>query len=449
MKYVFLGSLICLLCLSLVAWVIRPAAMQEGKTALVWVCDDNPVRREQVDLFNQLNPDLHLLLDPNNADMQKVIVQSIAGVGPDLFSSYDGIQLSAYVNSGIAWDVTEKLAQSGIDVENDLWRAADPTFIYEGRVYGFPANVAVNAIWFNKDIFDDNKIPYPEGELTWEQLIDLARKLTIFEKDGRIRHFGLLFDFAWVQQFIKLWGADIYTRDGARSTLDSPEAIAAVQFMHDLIYKYKVAPSPVQESAMATQGGWGTGVITWFGGSRGAMAMGGRWWLCLLRKYEKLRLGAFAVPHGPARKYLSYGKSVLVNKFSPRRDQAFRFLTYMFDKPYNDLVNHQADALAPVKKYCYTQEYLHDPEYPQEDFNAVWRDVMNYGEPEWVSPYVSGSVVYRILTIQLDQVKADQKSAEEAMKAAARLINEEILKNLEQNPSLRESYRKLPGKEKR
>jgi hypothetical protein len=35
------------------------------------------------------------------------------------------------------------------------------------------------------------------------------------------------------------------------------------------------------------------------------------------------------------------------------------------------------------------------------------------------------------------------------MKAAARLINEEILKNLEQNPSLRESYRKLPGKEKR
>ena len=435
-----------LILMSLLAWIIQPDATREGKTTLVWVCDDNPVRREQIDLFNQLNPDLHVILDPSNVDMQKVIVQSIAGVGPDLFSCYDGIQLSAYVNSGIAWDVTEKLKGAGIDVEKDLWRAADPTFISEDRVYGFPANVAVNAVWFNKDIFDACGIPYPQGEMTWEDLIDLARKLTVFEGDGRIRHFGFLFDFGSVQNFLKLWGADVYTKDGARCVLDSPEAIAAVQFQRDLIYKYKVSPSPVQESVMATQGGWGTGVITWFGGRRGAMALGGRWWLCLLRKYENLRLGAFALPHGPARKYLGYGKSVLVNKYSPRRELAFRFLTYMYDKPYNDLVNHQADALAPVKKYCYTEEYLHDPDYPQEDFNAVWRDIMQYCEPEWVSPFVSGSVVYRILGKQLDLVKADQKGAEEAMKTAARLINEEIRKNLEQNPGLKESHLRLAKK---
>ena len=446
MKYVFIGSLILLLCLSLFAWMIRPDTMQEGRTALVWVCDDNPVRREQIDLFNSLNPDLYVTLDPNNADMQKVIVQSLAGVGPDLFSCYDGIQLSAYVNSGIAWEVTDKLKQAGIDVENDLWRAADPTFIYEGRVYGFPANVAVNAVWFNKDIFDACGIPYPQGERTWEEFIALAQRLTVSDQSGRIGHFGFLFDFITVQHFLKEWGADVYTKDGARCILDSPEAIAAVQFMRDLIYKYKVSPSPVQEEAMATQGGWGMGTITWFGGGRGAMAQGGRWWLCLLRKYEKLRLGAFAMPHGPAHKYLGYGKSVLVNKYSPSRDQAFRFLTYMYDKPYNDLVNYQADALAPVKKYCYTQEYLHDPDYPGEDFNAVWRDIMRYGEPDWVSPFVSGSVVYRILKNQLDLVKADQKTPEEAMKTAARLINEEIRKNLEQNPKLRETYLQLTGK---
>ena len=426
--------------------MIKPNTLGEGKTPLVWVCDDNPVRREQIDLFNKLNPDLYVTLDPNNVDMQKVIVQAIAGVGPDLFSCYEGIQLSAYVNSGIAWDVTDKLKQAGIDVDKDLWRAADPTFMYGGRVYGFPANVAVNAIWFNKDIFDACKIPYPQGELTWKEFIALAQKLTVFEQDGRIRHFGFLFDFTSVQNFLKLWGADVYTRDGTRCILDSPEAIAAIQFMRDLIYKHKVSPNPVQESAMATQGGWGMGTITWFGGGRGAMALGGRWWLCLLRKYENLRLGAFATPHGPGRKYLGYGKSVLVNKFSPRREQAFRFLTYMFDKPYNDLVNHQADALAPVKKYCYTDEYLHDPDYPREDFNTVWRDIMNYGEPEWVSPFVSGNVVYRILTKQLDLIKSDDKTAEEAMKTAARLINDEIQKNLEQNPALKASYLSLTGK---
>ncbi len=426
--------------------MIRPDTREQGKTHLVWVCDDNPVRREQVDLFNELNSDVHVTLDPDNVDMQKVIVQAIAGVGPDLFSCYDGIQLSAYVNSGIAWDVTDKVKEAGIDVDRDLWRAADPTFVSGGRVYGFPANVAVNAIWINKDIFDACGIPYPKGEMSWEEFIALAQKLTVFESDGRIRHFGFLFDFTSVQNFLKLWGADVYTKNGTRCILDSPEAIEAVQFMRDLIYKHKVSPSPVQESAMATQGGWGTGVITWFGGGRGAMALGGRWWLCLLRKYEKLRLGAFATPHGPGHKYLGYGKSVLVNKFSPRREQAFRFLTYMFDKPYNDLVNHQADALAPVKKYCHTDEYLHDPEYPLEDFNAVWRDIMNYGEPECVSPFVSGNVVYRILSKQLDLIKADEKTVDEAMKTAARLINEEIRKNQEQNPALKETYLRLTGK---
>jgi multiple sugar transport system substrate-binding protein len=446
MKYFFIGSLAFLIVFSLVAWFIQPAKSHEGKTPLVWVCDDNPARREQMDLFNELNPDLYLSLDPSNTDMQKVIVQCIGGVGPDLFTCYDGIQLSAYVNSGIAWDVTEELKREGIDVEKDLWRATDPTFIYQDRVYGFPANVAVNAIWFNKDILDSCGIAYPEGELTWEELIALAKKLTVMDDNGRYRHFGFLFDFGSVQQFLKMWGVDIYSKDGTRCTLDSPEAIAAVQFMYDLIYKYKVSPSPVQEAAMATQGGWGSGVITWFGGGKAAMAIGGRWWLCLLRNYENLHLGAVACPHGPGHKYLGYGKSILINKNSPRRREAFRFLTYMYDKPYNDLINHQADALAPVKKYCYTEEYLHDPEYPNEDFNEVWRDIMNFGEPEPVSPFVSGSVVYRIMGKQLDLVKANEKTPEEAMKTAARLINEQIQQNVERYPHLKRMYLEKIGK---
>ena len=445
MKYFFLGTLIVLLVLSVFAGIIKPDTQREGKTTLVLVSDDNPVRREQIGLFNKLNPDLHLILDPANADMQKVIVQSIGGVGPDLFTAYDGIQLSAYVNSGIAWDVTEQLKKEGINVQDDLWRASDPTFIYEGRTYGFPANMAVNAIWFNKDIFDEYNIPYPERIETWEDFIVLAKKLTVQDENGRHKHFGFLFDLLLVQNFLKMWGADIYTPDGARCILDTPEAISAVQFMQDLIYKYKVSPSPVQEAAMATQGGWGTGTITWFGGGKGAMALGGRWWLCLLRDYENLRLGAVACPHGPGKKYLGYGKSVLVNKYSPHREKALRFLIYMYGKPYNDLINHQADALAPVKKYCYSPEYLHDPDFPQEDFNDVWRDIMNYAEPGWVSPFVSGSVVYRILTKQLDLVKANEKTAELAMKEAARLINAEMRKNITANPHLKEKYAKITG----
>jgi ABC-type glycerol-3-phosphate transport system substrate-binding protein len=443
MKLVFIGVFIGLLLLSLVAWKIQPELAQEGKVPLIWVSDDNPARREQIALFNRLHPQYDLRLDPSNTGMEKVIVQSLAGVGPDLFDCYDGFQLSAYVKSGIAWDVTEHLKQAGIDVQKDLWTAVHPNILLDGRAYGFPTNAAVNAVWFNKDLFEKYRLPYPQGPWTWEELIPLAQRLTVRDEHGRIEHFGLFCDWWNWQQFVLQWGGRLYTEDGTRCVVDSPEAIAGVQFMQDLIYQYHVMPSPVEEAAMATQGGWGTGTITFFGAGKGAMALGGRWWLCSLRDYQGLRLGAVECPHGPYRVFRGYGRATLINRKSPRRLQALDFLKYEAAKPYNDLINHQADALAPVIRFCYTPEYLHDPEFPQEDFNAVWRDVMRYGLPDQISPFINGQRASRILNKQLDLVKNNQKTAAAALTTAAREINAEIQKTLERDPLLRARYEQL------
>jgi multiple sugar transport system substrate-binding protein len=443
MKRVFGGVFLGLILLSVVAWKIQPDLGQEGKIPLVWVSDDNPARREQIRLFNRLYPQYDLRLDPTNTGMEKVIVQSLAGVGPDLFDCYDGFQLSAYVKSGIAWDVTEPLQEAGIDVHKDLWPAVHPNILHEGRVYGFPTNAAVNAVWFNKDIFDKYHLSYPKGPWTWEEFIPLAQRLTVRDEKGRIEHFGFLCDWWNWPQFVLQWGGKLYTDDGTRCIVDSPEAVAGVQFLQDLIYKYHVMPSPVEEAAMATQGGWGTGTITFFGAGKGAMALGGRWWLCSLRDYRGLRLGAVECPHGPYRVFRGYGRATLINSKSPRRWQALDFLKYEASKPYNDLINHQADALAPVIRFCFTPEYLHDPAFPQEDFNAVWRDVMKFGVPDQISPFINGQRASRILNKQLDLVKNNQKTAQAALETAAREINAEIQKTLEQDPQLRLRYEQL------
>jgi len=442
MKAVFLGFFIALVLLSGVAWRIKPRRALEGKTPLVWVSDDNPARREQIDLFNRLHPQYELRLDPSNTGMEKVIVQSLAGVGPDLFDCYNAFQLAAYVKSGVAWDVTDLYQEHGMKLD-DLWKATHPLIESEGRIYGHPTNAAVNAIWFNKDILEAEGIPYPEGPWTWEEFVELAQRLTVRDARGKVERYGFFCDWWNWYQFVQQWGGRLYTPDGTRCIIDSPEAIAGVQFLQDLIYQYHVMPSPVEEAAMASAGGWGTGTITFFGAGKGAMALGGRWWLCLLRDYKGLRLGAVECPHGPIRVFRGYGRATLINAHSPRRRQAFDFLLYEAGKPYNDLINHQADALAPVKRFCYTPEYLHDPEFPHEDFNAVWRDVMPYGEPEEVSPFVNGQRVERILNKQMDLVKSNHKSPAAALQTAAREINEEIQKTLEQDPTLRMKYDRL------
>ena len=84
MKYVFVGCVAVMSVLSVVAWVWRPRGGDDGRIELVWVSDDNPVRREQIELFNELYPQYRLRLDPQNAGMEKVIVQCLAGVGPQL-----------------------------------------------------------------------------------------------------------------------------------------------------------------------------------------------------------------------------------------------------------------------------------------------------------------------------------------------------------------------------
>ncbi|MBN1351505.1 extracellular solute-binding protein [candidate division KSB1 bacterium] len=445
MKFVFLGIFIGLILLSVVAWQIQPGQSDSGKIPLVWVSDDNPARREQIELFNRNFPEYHLKLDPGQRSMEKVIVQAIAGVGPDLFDCYDGYQLSAFVKSGIAWDVTDFFKEMGIDIDKDIWKAVHPNFIYEGRIYGFPMNAGVNAIWYNKAIFDACNEPYPEGCWTWEELIRLAKKLTVRDENGRIVYFGLLLDWFNWQQFVLQWGGSVYTADGTRCIIDNPEATTAIQLMQDLIYKHRVVPSPVDEAAMATQGGWGSGtsMLRYFGAGKGAMALGGRYWLCSLRSYQGLRLGAVDCPRGPHRVYFGYGRATLINRKSPRRREALNYFKYLASEDYNNLVNHQADALSPLIKYCYTPEFLQDPEYPNEDFNVVWRDVMFDGVQQQVSPFVSGHLASRILNKYMDLVRNNQRCASDAMRIAAQKINAEIQKNLQRNPQLHARFIEL------
>src|SRR5262245_35682102 len=110
MKRFFAAALAVLSALSVIAWAIRPRPPRDGKTHLVWMADDAPARREQLALFSQLNPDCAVSLDPSMPDMaSKVVIQCLAGVGPDLLCAFDGFQVLGFVRSGIAWDVTDQL----------------------------------------------------------------------------------------------------------------------------------------------------------------------------------------------------------------------------------------------------------------------------------------------------------------------------------------------------
>jgi multiple sugar transport system substrate-binding protein len=446
LKLFFAITFVALLAMSAIAWSLAPDAHRDGKIDLTWCSDDNPTRHGQLDLFNTLHPRFRLTLDPSNAGLEKVIVQSIGGVGPDIFDCYSPFQLSAYVKAGVAWDITDKLIADGIDPRKIAWPGVQVDAVLNDRVYGFPTNAAVDGIWYHKDVFDAAGMAYPpKGQWNWPQLVDLAQKLTVRDPaTGRVSQYGFMCEWSIdYPQFLMQWGAKFYSDDGTRCTLDSPQAAAAIQFMSDLIYKYRVSPTPTEEQAMATTGGWSSGVISLFSARRAAMAMGGRWWLCSMRKLDGLHLGAAEAPVHNIRVFRGYGKATLINARSPNREAAYAFIKYLSSKRYNELINEQADGVGPVMKYVDTDKYLHDPEHPEEDYNDVWRNMMAAAQPDQVSPFVNGPAVDRIITKQLDLIKMRNKTAAQGMRDATQEINEHIQRQLQRDPTLKKRYEEL------
>jgi maltose-binding protein MalE len=440
-KQFFSGTALLLLALSFLAWKLTPRAQENGKTFLTWVSDDNPMRRAQIEPFNHTHPQYELKLDPTNAGMEKVIVQSLGGVGPDLFDCYDPFQLSAYVKAGIAWDVTDELTKLGIDVKSETWQAVHPDCIVDGRIYGFPTNAAANGVWFHKDVLAEAGVRAPSGAWKWDELLELAKKLTVRDANGRVQRYGFLCDWDqnWLQ-FVMQAAGKFYSEDGSKCVVNSPEAAEAMRFLNDLIHKHRVSPNPAEEMAMATQGGWGSGTITLFAGKRGAMAMGGRWWLCTLRDYKNLRLSAMEAPHQHRRVFRGYGKATLINAASPRRYDALNFFKYQASRTYNELINAQADGLGPVIRFTETRTFLRNPQFPEEDYNAVWREMQRVAVPDQVSPFVNGPTVNRIVVKQLDLMRGGDKSVEDGLATIERQVNEHIAEMLKQDPTLKSRY---------
>jgi multiple sugar transport system substrate-binding protein len=441
MKQLFLIVGLVLIGLSLVAQATKPTRTYGGRTRIIWTTDDNPARDEQIAIFDREFPDLKLTIDPNNNDMSKIIVQTMAGIGPDVIDCYDPMQFYTYYQAGILADITDAARKAGTTPDIS-WPTLRSSMVVDGRQYGFPTNPGPWVIFYNKSIFDKAGVPYPTGDWDWDQFVAVARKLTLKGPEGRRNEtYGIMgYD---LMEAIWQNGGRFYTPDGTRCVLDSPEAVGAAQWLMDLQFKYECAPSPSEEQAMASAGGWGQGIITLFDAERLGMIRYGRWGLVIWRKNPKLRIGVAPLPHRKQHAATIATRISVLNRHSPYLRQAFSFIRFLASEAYCNQINDGADNAAPVRKYCYTDRFLHNPQFPQEDFNQVFRDEMRHGRIQEVSPFVNPFVAQRIYQRYLDLMRNKELEAPEAMKLAAAEINKAIQDYVPKFPELQLQYYKL------
>lgn len=193
---------------------------------------------------------------------------------PDVFY-IEQSALQSYVNSGVLMDITEKVAASGVDLEN-IWPYGVDSYRFDGTIqgtpdgalYGLPKDVGPFSFGYNKAMFEAAGVPFPDKDkpYTWDEFVQVSKQLTAdTDSDGTIDQWGSGLNVYWnLQSFVWSNGGDWTNADHTKVTVDSPEFAEALQWLADLTNVENVTPSSSDSATLDTYQRWMAGDIGFF-----------------------------------------------------------------------------------------------------------------------------------------------------------------------------------------
>ncbi|RKN61336.1 ABC transporter substrate-binding protein [Paenibacillus ginsengarvi] len=117
-----------------------------------------------------------------------------AGSVPDIIMGDSSGDIPVYNDLNVLYDMTPLIKKLGFNLSSIDPAVMDEVRAYTGnaRILAIPRGHNTAVIYYNKDIFDKFGVPYPKDGMTWDEAIDLSKKVT--RLDGGVQYRGL--DFA-------------------------------------------------------------------------------------------------------------------------------------------------------------------------------------------------------------------------------------------------------------
>lgn len=127
-------------------------------------------------------PNYTLISVPNsNAGGPTFEAMLTTGSVPDIYVTR-GVERLA--ESGLSYDISELIKTMKFDqsrIDESLWEHMRNDT--GGKLVGIPLSSSVRALHYNKDLFDKFGVPYPKDGMTWDDVYDMAKRMTRTE-DG-------------------------------------------------------------------------------------------------------------------------------------------------------------------------------------------------------------------------------------------------------------------------
>jgi multiple sugar transport system substrate-binding protein len=111
-----------------------------------------------------------------------------SGTIPDIITTPNADMLG-YKQQDLLYDIAPLLKENKIDLNRFQQPTIDAVKSDKGEVWAVPYAMQFDTMYYNKDVFDKFGVPYPKDGMTWEDAIELGKKVT--RKDGNVQYRGL------------------------------------------------------------------------------------------------------------------------------------------------------------------------------------------------------------------------------------------------------------------
>ncbi len=298
-----------------------------------------------------------------------------SGDTPDVVS-IDCVLVPYYSSIGALKDITEEF--SALDYKDTFSGGLLELSSYEGKQYAVPFAPDVSVLIYNKDIFEASGLDPEKAPKTWDELIEAAKACTSDDVYGYIFSAadagGMMFTFC---PYIWCNGGEFTSEDGSESVLNTPEAVAALQLITDMVYEHKVSPESI------TSYDW-TSAEDAFKAQKAAMiVLGSSAVGNIVNDVYDFNAGCTLIPSPDGEKYASFsgGDSMAILADTDMPDAAWQFVDYCLSKEV------QVDQLAasgniPSRSDMFDNElFASHPEYD------VLRQALEVGEAPYSLKY--------------------------------------------------------------
>lgn len=325
--------------------------------------DEDAVMKKLLEAFEAKNPNIKVKYNHIPDDYANKMNTVLAGgAAPDVFLTSDG-DFGRWVKSGLILNMQKYVDESGLKLD-DIWDSALGRYKFNGKIlgvgdqYALPKDIGPTVLYYNKDIFEKEGVPFPSATepMTYDEFLEMCQKLTKKDDSGKITQYGT--GPLWWEGLLWSNGGDFLSEDKKEFVMNSPDGIEAMQYAADLINKYQVSPDAKANAAMNADQMFSTGKIATIGG--------GRW---MVPTYRKLGFDwdVAPMPTGKLGTWSGWSGSVgySIYKNTKHPDEAFTLIKFLAGEEGQTLGTELGFQIPVFKSMSDTDLFLQKGQKPE------------------------------------------------------------------------------------